>query len=125
MRLALALAGALTTSPALAIDWTQPIKDESGASIANCPDSKTPDCGKVLTVGDAAVFALFANFPDERALSGEDKYKRAILAMKIRGSEKDFVPSAEDLAQIKTLVGKAYGGLVVLRVWQAIDPSLK
>lgn len=118
------LAAALAfSSPAMAIDWDAPVLSPDGKPISDC-ETEHPDCGKIATLGRIASAALFAQFPDEQSITGEEKFRRGTLAMKIM-DEKNFTPQAEDLLRIKTAVAKGYSPLIVLRIWTAIDPAGK
>jgi hypothetical protein len=66
--------------------------------------------------------ALFATFPDERDLSGEEKFKRGMLALRIQGGGK-LLLTAEEIAKVKKLVAKAFGPLIVVQAWQMLDPA--
>src|SRR3974377_2583554 len=64
------------------------------------------------TLGLIAVEELCAAYPDEQNLTGEEKYKRAVLAelaYECNGAD----VSVEDVTLIKKLIGKAYAPLVV------------
>jgi hypothetical protein len=79
-------------------------------------DGKTP-----ITLSTVIGNALLATFQDEVNLSGEDKVKRFRLAeAAVLRNGYDF--TIEDVALIKKLVAKAYGPLVVGRVFQILDP---
>jgi hypothetical protein len=72
------------------------------------------------TLGLIAVEALCAVYPGEENLAGTDKYKRAVLAeMAFKGNGEDV--SAEDVALIKQLIGKAYAPLVVKKAYDIIE----
>lgn len=83
---------------------------------------KLPDGSKLL-LGGVCEEALMGNFPDESGLSGADKVKRFGLAIKI---SKEFLPieiTIEEAAELKRLVAKAYGPLVVGRAWEALEEA--
>lgn len=104
--------------PALAVDFSQPILGADGKPImaGGGKDAQT------TTLGSICASALFASYPDEQNLSGEDKVKRAALAMKLyNGGEVSL--SAEETALVKRLVAKAYAPLVVYRSWSMLDPT--
>lgn len=112
--------------PALAFDFTQPLKQIDGKPFV---DEKT---GKEVetTLGSVVEQALLSQYADERdpqtgkeTIAPEEKFKRWQLAGKVRG--KDVTLSPEDVSKIKNLVGKAYPPLVVGQVWIMLDPSLK
>ncbi len=78
--------------------------------------------GEKATVGWACVEALLATYEDEKNLGGEEKIKRHKIAVKIHGKpEVDL--KAEEITKIKNLVGKAFGPLIVGRVFEILDPE--
>ncbi len=79
------------------------------------------ETGKPLTLSSIAVEALQAQFDDERQLSGDDKLKRWKLAVKVHGAAEPVELSAEDIALIKRLVGKAYSAAVVGPAFLALE----
>jgi hypothetical protein len=126
MRLLLLIFLAIWPLPALAgeIDFSALVTDMDGTPIPDCVGN---DCTNKppLTLRTLAIRVLTANFPDEeKTLSGEDKFKRGELALRIHKSEKANL-TAEDVSLVKRLVGKAYGPLVVLKAWSLLDPSQK
>ena len=73
-----------------------------------------------VSVGDAIVNSLLANFPDEHNLSGEEKVKRYALAIKVhQNADPDL--SVDDLSLIKKLVGKMYSALIVGQMWEILE----
>jgi hypothetical protein len=126
MKLAFFLLIALA-APASAADFSAKILDISGQPFVDdikCPADSAGkrNCGDEATLGMVATRALLASLPDEQSLSGEDKFKRFTLAMRIKdGGE---VPiSAEDIALLKKLIGKVYSPLVVGRAFPLLDPG--
>ena len=79
--------------------------------------------GKALTLADVAENALLADYKDEPNLDGVEKLRRWTLARKIEETKLSVALSAEDIALIKRLVGKAYNPLVYGEMVQAIDPA--
>jgi hypothetical protein len=79
--------------------------------------------GKDFLLVNACQEALLATFPDEQGLGGKEKVERFLLAMKITDGLLPVEISIEEAAQIKMLVGKAYGPLVVGRVWEVLDKA--
>jgi hypothetical protein len=108
------------TAGAADVDFSAVLTDPDGAPIIDCVSA---DCaGKPpLTLGRLALHVLTASFPDEQGLSGEEKFRRGLLAMRVYGGGK-VVLNAEDTALIKRLIAKGYGPLVVLRAWPLLDP---
>ena len=104
------------------IDFTVVLKDLNGEDIIErnlAPDNTAKS--KPLTLGAVAANALLAQFEDEKNLSGEEKVKRYGLAMRVVSS-KDAALKAEEVAEIKKLVAKAYSPLIVGRAWGLLDP---
>ena len=104
----------LMAIPAAALDFNQEIKDGEGQVIEV---DKKP-----LTLGRAAATALFANLPGDDKASAEEKFKRGMLALKVRGGG-DLAVTAEEIALMKKAVAAAYGPLIVARVWPMLDAA--
>jgi len=105
------------------IDFSTPICDFDGKPLPLIKEGKVVE-DKTVTLATVCVEALNATFPDERELDGKEKFDRFMLASKVySGGEIDL--KVEDLAMIKKLVGKAYGPLVVGRVYELIDEAKK
>lgn|SRR5574343_1990159 len=73
-----------------------------------------------LTLASVAIDALQSSFEDEKHLSGTDKVARFNLALKIFQNPEVELSSAE-IVQIKDLVSKAYGPLIVGRVYEILN----
>lgn len=86
------------------------------------PDGRVVPSGNELTLRTVAVNALSAEHADERGLSGEDKVKRAALALRIHQQD-DVELTAEEIALLKRLVARISPPLVVLRAWAILDPA--
>jgi hypothetical protein len=93
----------------------QPIYDLDGEAIIE-PQSKKP-----LTLTTVALNALLASYDDERALTGKEKAERMQLALKINKRPGEVDLTAEQLAKLKELIGKAYGALVVGRAYELLE----
>jgi len=118
--LALILASfALAADKPATIDFTQTITDLDGKPVPS-GDAKTPN----LTLGAVAVNALEATLEEDRGQSGAEKFKADELARKVYKA-KAAVLTVEEIALIKTRIGKAYGPLVVGSAWRLLDPSTK
>ena len=98
------------------VDFSDVLKNEAGE------DLKIRD--KEQTLGIIVANALFATFPDEKDLSGEEKFKRGMLALDVQGAG-TMTLSAEDIAMIKKVVAKAYGPLIVAQSWKLLDPACR
>ena len=119
MRLAILLAlGCLTLAgqEARKVDFTQVLMGIDGKPLNG-------DVKPALTLGDIAVTALHSTIEEDKTMSGLDKFKMDELARKIYKS-KAATLSVEDLATIKTRIGKVYGPLVIGPSWRLLDPSL-
>jgi hypothetical protein len=79
------------------------------------------DSEEVWTLRRAITNALNGNYDDEK-IDGAEKSKRGLLAFDIHGTQHAVDLSAEDVALIKQLAGKAYGPLMVAQIWRMIDP---
>ncbi len=55
-------------------------------------------------------------------VSGEQKAKRFLLAIKVRQA-KDAKLTSDEVTEIKKVVAKGYSPLVVGRVWEIVDPA--
>lgn len=121
-----AIAMLLATSPALAIDFSRPLKNIDGSTPT------TDKGGMVPTLGSICGSALIATYKDEQdpstgreTITPEEKFHRGRLATKIAEAQgKDLVLPPEDVALLKKLIGKAYGPLIISQAWPMLDPSL-
>jgi len=98
------------------IDLTQELRDFDGRPMS---DSEN---GKPTTLGTICSRALLAIFPDEQNLSGEQKFQRYKLAMKLAENDRPDL-KAEEIADLKKLIGKAFSAMVVGRCWEMLDPD--
>ena len=95
------------------IDFSAVIKDLDGDPVK--------DGEKDATLGRVACTALLASYADEQNLAAEDKVRRFRLAeIAAKGGEREV--KVEDVALIKTLIGKAFAPLVVARAYDIIEP---
>jgi hypothetical protein len=95
------------------IDFSAVIKDLDGDAVK--------DGEKDATLGRVACTALLASYADEQSLVAEDKVKRFRLAeVAARGGEQEM--KIDDVALIKTLIGKAFAPLIVGRAYDIIEP---
>lgn len=116
--LALALVVSAAAQTPRTIDFTQPL-----ISIVGKPMLQDPkDPASAITLGDAAVLALETATEDDKGASGEDKFKRDQLARKIYG-KKDVALTVEEIALIKTRIGKVETPAVVGAAWPLLDPA--
>lgn len=78
------------------------------------------ESGKEVKLGSPAVTVLLAQFQDEQSLRGEDKFSRYKLAERIgQGGVQDV--SAEEIALLKSLIGKAYPPGIVGPAYEALE----
>jgi hypothetical protein len=110
-----------------AVDMTAALHDEFGRDAKDMLEQAKddPDCARCppLTLGRACAHALFASFADEQA-APDQKWARAVLAMRIRDDKAAHL-DADEIAVIKRLVGKAYGGIVLMQIYPMLDPNAK
>lgn len=111
-----------TTVQASTIDFSQLIHDEKGNPMLVNPDKK--DEGQV-TLKFIAVRALSQPFDDERSLAPEKKFYRGELAHKINEATQPLSLTAENIVEIKLVVGKAFPAWVVAEAWPMLDGALK
>lgn len=122
-RLLLSAAIIMLLSPAYAIDFTQTLTNLDGTPVVAQEGKPQP------TLGTICEQALLATFADERDSTGKEtieakeKFDRWKLASKLNGT--DVKLSAEELALVKKLVGKAYSPLIVGQAWSMLDPGVK
>lgn len=98
------------------IDTTLALVDLDGAPING-------EGQKPATLGSALIMALTAQYAGEQDLSGEEKFKRYEIALRLSKGGKAVEASAEDVALMKQLAAKAFPPLVMGRIWDAIDPK--
>jgi len=95
----------------------EPIKE-----TPDSPDGKIK--GKDFTLAAACCTALLNQYQDEQNLAGTEKAKRYKLATKVvDGGEQDV--SSEDITELKKLIAKAFGPLVVGQAFDILDPEAK
>lgn len=114
----------LLLTPAYAIDFGKTLIHDDGKPICSIETKDGAECpeGKALTLRIAARNALRFSFPDERDVSGDDKYKREELGQALTGAN-EIKLKAEDIALIKKLIAKLYGPIVVYQAWNILDPK--
>ena len=98
------------------IDFSVALKSLAGDEIK---DGK----GEAFTLRDAAVVALDAVSDDDRKLDGKEKYRRGHLATRIYGTKEPIALDVDELALVKTLIGKIYGPRIVKETWDILDPQ--
>lgn len=114
----------LLASSAFAMDWTQPILDESNRPVDDlilCPDQKP--CGKPLTIGMLTARALLTIDPNAHD-SAEQKALMGHLGLEIL-LHPDLVPTPEQLKMAKDAIGKLPSPLAVARGWDILEKAVK
>jgi hypothetical protein len=109
-----ALLACLIATPALATDFSVVLKDQDGKIL------KIRD--KDATLGRVCAEALFSPFPNDKEITGEEKFKRGMLGTKLANAGEETL-TAEEIALVKKVVGQAYGPFIVVQAWQMLDPG--
>ncbi len=125
-------AASLMATPAFALDWTQPILDEQGATIPdwqNCPgkDPKTDKCDKVITLGLLTARALLQGPPQIRDAPPQPPEQKALegrLGLEII-EHPDLVPTPDQLKIARDAIGRLPSPLAVARAWDLLDKAVK
>lgn len=104
------------------INFNQTLKGFDGKVIQTGGDAKS---SRPMTLGDAAIVALETPIEDDRKDTGDEKFKRDMLARKIYLDAPSVVLTVEETALIKERIGKIYGPIVVGATWPLIDPATK
>ena len=98
------------------------MKIDFSAVIKNLEGDAVKDGEKDATLGRVACTALLASYADEQNLPAEDKVKRFRLAeVAARGGKQEM--KIDDVALVKTLIGKAFAPLIVARAYDIIEPA--
>jgi len=97
------------------VDFDSKITDLRGEALRG-------EDGSDVTLASVSCTALLASYPDEQNLVPDAKVRRFRLAQQaIAGGEQDV--KAEDVVELKNVLGKAYGPLVVGRAFDIIEPD--
>jgi hypothetical protein len=124
----------VSSLPARAIDFTEILIDDDGCPFKNnFTTARTtatiggPDCPKSdlldLTLGDLVHFALNAPIGTEQPQpTGDVKYKRFELSIRIRRAKDDH-PNSEEITMMKLVVGLIFPPSWVGIVYPKIDPD--
>ena len=103
------------------INMNQSIKDWEGNEIV-LPKSLDSDEKESLILRHVCLNCLGAVHEDEKNLSGEEKFKRNGIAMNIVNSKNGVVDlSSEQISELKKLIGKLYGPVVVGSTWNMLE----
>lgn len=110
------------------VDMTAVLTDENGSVIKDewLRPRDEKDCSKCpdLTLGAAVAHALFYVAPEERDVTGEQKWAWSALAVRIKTDPTAKLTHAE-AALIYQRLGRLYSGVVLLRAMPLIDPNLE
>lgn len=100
------------------------MKRDFSTDLIGLGDAKLVDeKGEALKLSAIAVNVLVGQYQDEQGLSGEDKFARYKLAERLnQGGVQEI--SAEEIALLKKLIGKAYGPIVVGPAYEALEADL-
>lgn len=108
----------LASLPAFALDWKQPMTDEEGISLTDCPidpTTKLPEkCGKILTIGRMSARLLCS--PQQQNMSGSAKPEQ--LSMECDFGKKilrepDTVATPDELKFTCDAIGRSPSPLVI------------
>lgn len=83
-------------------------------------------CGHIeasgtLTLGMVAARALTETRPQDERLSGDEKYRMGMLALRISFADNPLQLTIDEIAIIRTRVDILYGPLIVARVREMLD----
>lgn len=121
------------------IDVTQSLKSFDGkpleelerydnpkfVSSEETPDVKIQFIRKMhITLRSACINALRSVVDSDKGVSGVEKNKWFVLAMKLQKEDKPFLKH-DEITTLKTRIGKVYGSEVVGRVYELLDPEEK
>jgi len=76
---------------------------------------------KVITLAMICCNALMNQTEEDAKLPGEEKLRRFDLATMVYANKEPSDLKVEDIALLKTLVGKLYGPLVVGPCWKLLE----
>lgn len=96
------------------IDLRYELKDINGNVYTN--ENQVAATLKSILIG-----ALLAVYRGEENLSGEEKFARWNLAVRINDADEAVDMTVEEVAKVKTLIGKAYNTVIVGQVWQQLE----
>ena len=94
----------------------QILYDKYDVEIPKSEKDKQP-----FTLKFACYEALGAFFQDEQNLSGEEKFKRGDLYLKIKSSPDPVDLTAEEVALLKKLIAKLYDPILVSQIWRRLE----
>ena len=83
--------------------------------------STTPEKRIAWTVKSAIIAALMASAPDTKE-SGDEKFKKWLLASKVQKRKQSIVFSAEEIVQIKAAAGTIFPTILIGALYIILDP---
>lgn len=98
------------------VDFNTPIKDIKGVVVKNGQDD--------LTLESIACTVLLGVAAGDENIDPKVKIRRFKLAVKLSEGKGEVDLSAEDIADLKALIGKNYAPLVVGRAFEILDPEI-
>lgn len=101
------------------VDFGAAIKTLSGVTVVEEVEKDGEIVKEPVTLKVVALNALMAQYKDEEKLTGAEKMSRYVLAQRIHGGNTEM--SAEDVALLKKLIGKAYGTAVVGAAYSILE----
>lgn len=81
----------------------------------------TTEAGEEITLQDVLTRSMLGDYPDETRLSGDEKYTRYQLGMKLNAAKDSIELTIEQLALCKSMVAKMYGVLVSGQSWDMLE----
>ncbi len=109
------------------IDVTQKLLDLSGEEMLIVVQG-CPVCGRLVedkgvrTLRNTLTDALNVLYQDEPNLSGQEKFERHLLAVRIHSKdEPEF--TVEELKILKDIVAKRFAPAIMGPVWMLLDPK--
>jgi hypothetical protein len=103
------------------INFTQEIKSLDGTVMMQCvPQAPTCEKPVAVTLGDLAVNALQTPMQEDQKLSGEDKFRMYLLAVKIYKAKSASL-TAEEIKLVKDRIGKQYSVVAMGTAWQMLS----
>ena len=91
------------------INFSQKLKNLDGSVSDEAP-----------TLGAIAVRALVETLEGDQKATGEDKFKRAVLAQKVHDAGEIDI-SVEEVSKIKSRIGQAFPPVIVFAAWSLLD----
>lgn len=108
-------------------NFNQPLKYFDGKTLVRTEPAGTDEAGNPvsahvpITLKSSAIDALLAVVEDERGLAGTEKQKRCALSQRIYESDAEIDITSEELALVKTLIGKVHPPLLVGLAWKILE----